>query len=144
MTPGIRMTSILDCVDQELWDAPKSQLPAVEVIPGVEAHTCYTPVHGYAARNKETTSWTRPPPGATRKDSWVVSYSEFLNEVLGRDGLRDMARDALSFIALLPLMQLDVLWIRQSCRLLRQIRGQSRCSTHSRVPPVPTAISGGC
>ena len=136
MIPDTRMDSILDCVDQELWNARPSQVPAVEVIPCVEAKLCYAPVHGYAARDRGAARGTRTFTHAARKNSWVFSYSDLLNELLKRDSLRDMARDKLSFIALLPLMQLDILWIRQSCRWLRPILPNAGSEANVDVPRI--------
>ena len=49
------------------------------------------------------------------------SYIELLEEPLRRDDTRGMSGNTSSFVVLLPLMQLDVLWIQKSCRLLRLI-----------------------
>lgn len=121
LTPGDRRNTVLDCVDQELWDAPPLQPPTVEILPRVEDNDGGTPAHRYVWVNNGAARWTSMIWFDARADSWIVSYSELLNEFLRRDNVREMTGDAFSFIVLLVLMQLDVLWIRQSCRLLRPI-----------------------
>lgn len=108
------------CADQELWDAPPLQPATMETLPRVEGVYIYKPVQRYISVNDGAARRTRTINLRARANSWIVTYSELLDEFLRRDVLREMTGDALSFTVLLALMQLDILWIRQSCRLLRR------------------------
>ena len=136
LTPGDRMDSVLDCVDQELWDAPPLQPPTVEILnyhPRAEGVYPYTSVERYVSVNNGAARRAGRVEFRAIVDSWIVSYSELLNELLRRDDVQQMTGDALSLVVLLALMQLDVLWIRQSCRLLRPILPNAELEAHADI-----------
>ena len=113
LTLDNRMSSILDCIDQELREAPALQLPANEILesgnPGCKISAR---VSGKVQYSIGHCGWPYP-------DKWICSYLELLDALLRSDGIQGKSDITLSFVAILPVLQLDGLWIQKSCRKLR-------------------------
>ncbi len=112
LTPDNRNRSVLDCVDQEFRESPALPLSANEVLesgnPGskipatVSGKVEYSINHFFA-----------------QSDNWICSYLEILGALLRSNGIQGKSDITLSFVAMLPVLQLDGLWMRKLCRRLR-------------------------
>lgn len=111
--PDERRWSVSDCVDQDLRETPALQPPVGENLHrGMLSLALQAHIAGRISQRVYDD---------IKDGCWGYSYFELLKVLLKRDDIRGKSGDTLSFVVLLPLMQLDVLWIRRSCRLLRLI-----------------------
>ncbi len=122
LSPKTRTDSVLDCVDQELREAPTSKLPMGEVPDSREPDSQTMSIDRYMPCDRSSQLYDFLS-GTVREftgfDTWFFSYCELLGQLLRRDDIQRKSDNTLSFVAILPVLQLDGLWIRKSCRLLR-------------------------